>query len=64
MPQIAAMNYASPDDLALFRRFLDNQTALAGSTADQRRSAETGRQRAGHQHLAAHLSRRRAACLV
>jgi anti-sigma regulatory factor (Ser/Thr protein kinase) len=35
MSHSAAMTYASPDDLALLRRFLDHQTALAGSTADQ-----------------------------
>ncbi|WP_203910801.1 ATP-binding protein [Rhizocola hellebori] len=35
MPHTAAMTYASPDDLAQLRRFLDRQTALAGSTADQ-----------------------------
>ena len=35
MPQIAAMRYASPDDLAQLRRFLDRQAKLAGSTAEQ-----------------------------
>jgi anti-sigma regulatory factor (Ser/Thr protein kinase) len=32
---MAAMTYASPDDLAALRRFLEKQTALAGTTADQ-----------------------------
>ena len=35
MTRVAEMSYASPDDLAVLRRFLDDQAALAGSTADQ-----------------------------
>lgn len=35
MTRVAVMTYAGPDDLAMVRRFLDDQAALAGSTADQ-----------------------------
>jgi anti-sigma regulatory factor (Ser/Thr protein kinase) len=35
MTRVAVMTYASPDDLAVLRRFMDDQAALAGSTADQ-----------------------------